>query len=52
VTEAIVLDSGILAGGKKCNISQGRYKMTAGVYSRLVTSYFVVLQGSFAAAKQ
>lgn len=52
MTEAITLDSRISAGGKKCKISQGRYKMTAGIYSRLVTPYFIVLQGTFAAAKQ
>lgn len=52
VPEAIAHGAGMLTGGKKCNILQGRYKVTAGIYSRLVTPYFIVLQGSFAAAKQ
>lgn len=52
MTEAIVLDTGTLKGGKKFNTSQGRYNMIPGMYSRLVTPYFIVLQGSFAAAKQ
>lgn len=45
-------DSGILSGGKKCKVLQGGYKMTAGIYSTLVTPYFMALQGSFAAAEQ
>lgn len=37
---------------KKCKVLQGGYKMTAGIYSTLVTPYFMVLQGTFAAAEQ
>lgn len=51
-TEVLVLHSGIVSGGKKCKILQGGYKMTAGFYSTLVTPYFIVLQGTFAAAEQ
>lgn len=42
----------ILTGDKICKLLEERHEMTAGIYSRLVMPYLIVLPDSCAAAKQ